>query len=164
MAFRDPLGLAPCCKRLRQAASAVVGLIPIVGEVSDATTVMTGRDVVTGERVGTAGRIAAAAGVLLPFVSGGQLRAAGKFLNAAEEGLARRAGNTFTVRVCNALGGDGASSAHLIEVDAAGSTISTTHRVVHPDGQLSHQHQRHVGKSGAEREFPNEWIQFPDVD
>lgn len=127
----------------------------------DLATVVSGENPLTGEQVGWVGRGVALAGVLTP-VSGGQIRAAGKFLSAAERALAKESGNTFEVIVRKSLGRDGASSAHLIEKDAAGRTVSRTHRVVDPQGKVVHQHQTHVGKSGAERQFPNEWVQFPD--
>jgi YD repeat-containing protein len=41
-------------------------------------------------------------------------------------------------------------------------TISTVHRV-NLEGEVIHQHQTHIGKYGGERQFPNEWIQFPDA-
>ena len=37
-----------------------------------------------------------------------------------------------------------------------------THRVVSPDGNILHQHQTHVGRHGTERQFPDEWVQFPE--
>jgi hypothetical protein len=127
----------------------------------DAATVLSGQNPLTGEDVGLLGRGIALAGLLTP-VSGGQIRGAGKFLTSAERALAKESGNTFTVIVRKALGRDGASSAHLIENDAAGRTISKTHRVVGADGQIIHQHQTHIGKNGTERQFPNKWVQFPD--
>jgi hypothetical protein len=96
-------------------------------------------------------------------VSSGQLRAANRFLTAAEEALAHRAGNRFAVKVRQALGADGASSATIKELDAAGNTVSVAHRVVDETGSVIHQHQTHIGASGTERAFPNEWIQFPDI-
>lgn len=44
-----------------------------------------------------------------------------------------------------------------------GETISTAHRVELED-EVIHQHQTHIGKYGGERQFPNEWIQYPDVE
>jgi RHS repeat-associated protein len=43
-----------------------------------------------------------------------------------------------------------------------GETISTAHRVEFED-EVIHQYQTHIGKYGGERQFPNEWIQFPGV-
>lgn len=71
-------------------------------------------------------------------------------------------GNVFNVRVRGDLGADGASSAAIREVDASGQTVSHTHRVVSPEGNILHQHQTHVGRHGTERQFPDEWVQFPE--
>ncbi len=41
-------------------------------------------------------------------------------------------------------------------------TISTAHRVT-VEGDVVHQHQTYIGKYGGERQFPDEWVQYPDV-
>ena len=53
-------------------------------------------------------------------------------------------------------GGDGGESEQLIERDAAGNTISRTHKVT-VEGKTVHQHQNHIGKEGGVRQFPSEW-------
>jgi hypothetical protein len=58
-------------------------------------------------------------------------------------------------------GADGGSSEHIIE-RMNGDTISVTHRVT-KDGQMIHQHQRHIGKHGTERSFPDAWIEYPTI-
>ena len=58
------------------------------------------------------------------------------------------------------LGRDGAKSRHIIE-KLDDETISVTHQVEH-NGEIIHQHQRHIGKYGSERQFPNEWVEHPD--
>ena len=58
-------------------------------------------------------------------------------------------------------GGDGGRFRHIIE-KVNGRTNSVNHQV-HVDGTLVHQHQRHRGKSGQERQFPDEWVQYPEV-
>jgi RHS repeat-associated protein len=58
-------------------------------------------------------------------------------------------------------GADGARSEHVIE-RVNGDTISVTHRVT-KDGQTIHQHQRHIGKHGTERSFPDAWIEYPSI-
>jgi len=129
--------------------------------LNDAATALTGHDIVAGEVVGTGGRIAAAAGILLP-VSGGSIRAAGQFLDTGATQLARKYGTSFQVRVRGTLGkSDNASSAVIREVDGTGNAVSVTHRVVRPDGSIVHQHQTHLGRHGTERQFPDEWVQFP---
>jgi hypothetical protein len=55
--------------------------------------------------------------------------------------LARKWGTSFNVRVRGDLGADGASSAMIREVDGSGGTVSMTHRVVSPDGNILHQHR-----------------------
>ncbi len=162
--FDDPFGLCPQWLTGRPCSEGVdfgASFVPGVSSGIDAATVLSGQNPLTGEDVGLLGRGIALAGLLTP-VSGGQIRGAGKFLTSAERALAKESGNTFTVIVRKALGRDGASSAHLIENDAAGRTISKTHRVVGADGQIIHQHQTHIGKNGTERQFPNKWVQFPD--
>lgn len=84
-------------------------------------------------------------------------------MSKTERALAKKAGNAFDVIVRRTLGRDGSSAAHLIEKNAAGRSISVTHRVVNQQGGIIHQHQRHIGASGAERQFPNEWVQFPGI-
>lgn len=53
------------------------------------------------------------------------------------------------------LGRDGAESLQIIEkLDE--EMISRTHKVT-KDGKVLHEHQNHTGKSGGERQFPDEW-------
>jgi hypothetical protein len=158
--FSDPFGLSAeaCCREL---ASVAAGFIPFLGGLNDAATALTGRDAIAGVDVGTGGRVAAAAGVLLP-VSGGSIRAASQFLEPGATQLARRFGTTFQVKVRGTLGrSDNASSAMIREVDGSGNVVSRTHRVVRPDGSIPHRHQTHIGRHGTERQFPDEWVQFP---
>jgi RHS repeat-associated protein len=59
-------------------------------------------------------------------------------------------------------GQDGAESTHIIEkVD--GKTNSVTHQVK-KDGKIIHQHQKHIGKHGSKREFPDAWINNKKID
>lgn len=141
--------------------AAAGGFVPILGDLNDAATVFTGRDALAGQDVGWGGRVAAGAGALLP-ISGGTIRAAGDFLSSGASALAKRWGTSFNIRVRGDLGADGASSAMIREADASGNTVSMTHRVVSPDGNILHQHQTHVGRHGTERQFPDEWVQFPE--
>lgn len=60
-----------------------------------------------------------------------------------------------------APGSDGASSRHIIE-KLEGKTNSVTHQVT-KNGQVVHQHQTHVGKHGTQRQFPDEWVEYPNV-
>ncbi len=70
-------------------------------------------------------------------------------------------GREVVYRTRKALGSDGAISRHIIEkVD--GEVVSITHQVER-GGEIVHQHQRHIGRYGSEREFPVEWIQYPDI-
>lgn len=82
----------------------------------------------------------------------------------AAKKLGTKKADDVTGKVINrkAPGADGASSRHLIERNADGTTRSVTHQVVR-DGKVIHQHQRHVGKYGSEKQFPSEWIKYPDV-
>ena len=72
------------------------------------------------------------------------------FLTAAKEVIERKA-----------PGADGASSRHIIE-KLDGKTSSMTHQVT-KDGKVIHQHQTHIGKHGTQRQFPDEWVEFPKV-
>jgi len=146
---------------LRQGGDLAIGFIPLVSSVHDGVTLFTGRNYVTGEDAGVGGRVIAAIGLLTPF-SSGEIRTAGEFLSAGERAVAHEAGNTLEVLVRKELGRDGASSAHIIERSLE-QDISITHRVVSPEGKILHQHQTHIGKSGTRRQFPNEWLQFPDI-
>ncbi len=60
------------------------------------------------------------------------------------------------------LGVDGGKSKHIIE-KVNGKTNSVTHQVV-KDGKIVHQHQKHIGKYGGEREFPDKWIENEKID
>jgi RHS repeat-associated protein len=165
VSYSDPDGLCPIPPSScfgRQGADLAAGLTPGVSTIHDFATLVTGKNYATGEKVGAIGRAVAAVGLFTP-ATGGEIRAASEFLSAAEHATAREAGTSFEVIVRKVLGEDGASSAHLIERDAAGDAISKTHRVVDQEGNILHQHQTHLGQSGAERSFPAEWKQFQDV-
>lgn len=59
-------------------------------------------------------------------------------------------------------GADGGDSVHIIE-KINDQTISVTHRV-EVNGQVVHQHQTHIGTNGTQRQFPDEWIEYPNID
>lgn len=59
-------------------------------------------------------------------------------------------------------GGDGGTSEHILERDASGNAISKTHRVT-TNGEVVHQHQEHIGLDGAQRSFPDEWVENPRI-
>jgi RHS repeat-associated protein len=148
---------------VRQAADLGASFVPGVSTAVDVTTAVSGTNPVTGEDVGLLGRGLAVVGVLSP-VGGGQIRAAGQFLEAGTRELAERFGRRYLIRVRQSVGRlDEASSAAIREVDSADRTVSITHRVVRPDGQIVHQHQEHLGRYGTTRTFPDEWVQFPTI-
>jgi len=99
------------------------------------------------------------------FVAGGLTIGAG-----AAKAVAGRLGTTVQktgpqwtqeVKTRPMPGRDGGVSTHVIErID--GQVNSVTHQVTR-DGKIIHQHQTHIGKFGAEREFPSEWIRHPRV-
>lgn len=62
----------------------------------------------------------------------------------------------------NSPGKDGAKSEHEVEKDANGDTISVTHKVT-KNGEVIHQHQSHIGKHGTRTQFPNEWVENPEI-
>ncbi len=64
--------------------------------------------------------------------------------------------------VRKSLGGDGATSKHIIEKEN-GTTISKTHQV-EKDGEIIHQQQDYVGKYGTVKSFPDEWVEYPKID
>ena len=78
---------------IKDAADLAAGLTPGVSTAVDATTVVTGRNPVTGEQVGVGGRLIAFAGLASP-ASGGEIRAASKFVTAAAGALAARIGKS----------------------------------------------------------------------
>jgi len=164
--FSDPFGLCPIPVSScfgRGGVDLAAGFTPGVSTGVDVATALTGTSPITRDDVGGLGRGIAVAGVLSP-ISAGQIRAAGNFLEAGAKALAEKWGTRFGIRVRHALGrSDGASSATLREVDAAGAPVSVTHRVVGTNGNIVHQHQTHIGRYGTEREFPDEWVQFPRI-
>ena len=32
------------------------------------------------------------------------------------------------------------------------------------NGKVIHQHQKHIGKYGTERRFPDDWVEFLNID
>ena len=88
--------------------------------------------------------------------AGGIVRQFGKKLVTKQSGNLKK-----VVKNRKSKGADGASSRHVQE-KLDGDTISITHQV-EKNGKIIHQHQKHVGKYGGRRQFPNEWIEFPDI-
>jgi len=74
----------------------------------------------------------------------------------------KAAKTTKEIKTRPTKGADGGTSEHIIERDASGDVISMTHRV-ETDGKVVHQHQDHQGKHGGERRFPDEWVEYPEV-
>jgi hypothetical protein len=74
---------------------------------------------------------------------------------------AERDAIAWTWKTRKALGADGGISRIGVE-RMNGEAISQAH-VVTVDDQVVHQHQTHLGKYDGKRQFPNEWIQYPDV-
>ena len=58
-------------------------------------------------------------------------------------------------------GKDGGIS-NIIKEMYDGTVNSVTHQVT-KDGKIVHQHQTHIGKYGKQRQFPNEWIEYPEI-
>jgi len=121
--------------------------------------------------VGTAALFGAGKGALLGLTCGiapalkalrtaRELKAVGGGTRAATKARDERAIKEVIER--KALGKDGATSRHIIERNADGTTRSVTHRVER-DGNVIHQHQTHIGKHGTERDFPDEWIEYPRI-
>jgi RHS repeat-associated protein len=75
--------------------------------------------------------------------------------DGTKEGSDETGKTTKEVKERKTPGRDGGKSEHIIEKED-GQTISKTHRVT-KDGEIVHQHQDHVGKSGTVRRFPDEW-------
>jgi hypothetical protein len=81
----------------------------------------------------------------------------------ADESVDIASGGKWTKDVIErrAPGADAATSRHVVEkID--GRTNSVTHQVT-KDGEVIHQHQTHIGKSGTERQFPDAWVEYPNV-
>lgn len=83
-----------------------------------------------------------------------------KLERAAE--AVRAAEITTEVLARKSIGRDGAESVQIIERQGE-AAISRTHSVT-KDGEVIHQHQNHVGKSGSERQFPDEWTGTKTID
>ncbi len=96
-------------------------------------------------------------GVRLGISALGSRAAAKTAVKAADDKV------TKTVIERRALGADKATSRHIIERSPDGTTRSVTHQVT-KDGKTLHQHQKHIGKHGSERTFPDDWIDYPKVD
>lgn len=77
-------------------------------------------------------------------------------------GVRALSGLTKEIKTRPTKGADGGISEHILERDASGEVISKTHRVT-TDGTVVHQHQEHVGKTGAQRSFPDEWVEYPRI-
>ncbi len=58
-------------------------------------------------------------------------------------------------------GRDGGQSRHIIE-KLDNETISVTQQVER-SGKIIHQHQKHIGRYGTERFFPDQWIEYPQI-
>ena len=104
VSYSDPYGLsAQACCTLREVGSFLGGFVPVVSDLNDVGTVITGYDAMAGERVGAGGRVVAAAGVVLP-VSGGQIRAAGNVIQAAARELSQQIGkNSVSIGTVNGV-------------------------------------------------------------
>jgi RHS repeat-associated protein len=76
---------------LRALGSIAAGFVPGLSEGSDAVTALSGYDAIAGERVGVAGRLVAGVGVIIPVVSGGQIRSGEKFIQHEGPALWSRA-------------------------------------------------------------------------
>jgi RHS repeat-associated protein len=69
---------------------------------------------------------------------------------------------TKDIKVRKEPGADKATSRHIIEKQGD-ETISVTHQVKDQSGKTIHQHQTHIGKHGTQRQFPDEWVEYPTV-
>jgi RHS repeat-associated protein len=98
-------------------------------------------------RVGLAGVAAARVGAKGVAVTGARAAKATTAAKACHN--CGKVGGRFDIVPRKSLGRDGSASRHLNEIDAYGSTISSTHQVFNPFGTLIHQHQTHIGKYGT---------------
>jgi len=91
-------------------------------------------------------------------VGGGLLaRGAAKFA-----GRSVASGRTrWTWKTRQRPGRDGGISKVGIE-RSGDDAISQVHRIT-VDKKVAHQHQTHLGKHGSRRQFPDDWVQFPEV-
>lgn len=88
--------------------------------------------------------------------------AAGRaFGAAAEGGAAAESRVTIEIRNRASAGRDGGRSRHIIE-SVDGEVNSVTHQV-RRNGELIHQHQTHIGKYGSKKQFPDEWVQYKEI-
>ena len=83
--------------------------------------------------------------------------------SAPDSLLAAKGGGKWSKEVVTrkAPGADGATSRHILE-KLDGKTNSVTHQVT-KDGKVIHQHQKHIGTNGGQRQFPDEWVEFPKI-
>ena len=166
--FTDPTGMAACpglCGTVRadpnlanaratvtSAASAqldnahtaldAAGLAPGVGIVPDAA------NAALYLARGDLGNAAISGAAMVPVV--GQAAGGGRLAAKGADFI------EVSTRTRPAKGADGATSEFITE-RRNGEAISTTHRVTQRNGEVSHQHQDHVGKHGGQRRFPDEW-------
>ncbi len=84
-------------------------------------------------------------------------------VGAGSRAVAARGGGKWTKEVVTrkAPGADGATSRHILE-KLDGKTNSVTHQVT-KDGKVIPQHQTHIGTNGGQRQFPDEWVEFPKI-
>ena len=120
-----------------------------------------------GVTVAEAGAATAAGGIVLMANSSANAAAG---YNYGEKGSDSNSGQTTKeTKTRQSQGADGGTSKHIIEKDGSGNTISKTHQVTSPEGEVIHQHQDHVSQTPAPgqkptmRRFPDEWVEHPSV-
>ncbi len=151
------------------AASVVAGVLEVVvgGVAAGGGTVTSPTGVGVG--VAVAGGAAVGHGV---GVIGKALQGNGKMEmndNGKSKGNSSSSETSQTEITRSSKGGDGGTSKHIIETDSKGNTVSKTHQVTR-DGEVVHQHQdfvnqnRPVGETAKTRQFPDEWVKYPNID
>jgi hypothetical protein len=118
-----------------------------------------GRDLTEGLGVATAE--GARDGAALALGAEGAAAIAGRLAGGSSQGVAGSGRVTTEVSTRQNPGRDGGTS-RIIRERVDGRTNSVTHQVER-NGEIVHQHQRHVGKSGAQRQFPDDWVQYPEI-
>jgi len=115
-------------------------------------------------KIGQLGAGAAASAAAIGSAAINRLAALGR--GAIAKIMATRCSNdvwSYTEKARRTLGADGGRSKHIFE-KLNGKTNSVIHHVTDKFGNIiTHQHQTHVGKYGSHRQFPNSWVNFPQI-
>ena len=138
-------------------------LFPVLPSLLEREYLMAAADIIPISKIRKAPKVAKAAWKLGGKGARWGWGKAKKFACWVRGGKAAKGGGKWSKEVVTrkAPGADGATSRHILE-KLDGKTNSVTHQVT-KDGKVIHQHQKHIGTNGGQRQFPDEWVEFPKI-